>query len=359
MSATPGGLAERIARLPLVVEGHRVETGSVPAVGYYGGEPRPTGVIVLEGEDHEGAGENVGWTPEAQDAFAGACGALVPHGETTVGELSAGLSEATGEPYHRAAVEAAAIDLALKRADTNLFRLAGRDPLPVRFCWSIHEGEDPVRTVEALLASCPTARAKLDVPEEGWPDRVWEALGATGRIVVADFKRKGVPRQVLAAHRHLPEAWLEDPPLETGRDGAASAATAHPVGGVPGWLDRISLDGWVRSAEDLRRPPLPPAAINVKAPRVGGWLEALRILERCRRRGWAAYVGGMFEVGIGRWQARTLASLFSASAWNDLAPVREEEASPFAATPLPMSVVRPGFGRAEPGPGETGSPPGA
>lgn len=351
MSATPGGLAGRIARLPLVVEGHRVVTGSVPAVGYYGGEPRPTGVIVLEGEDHEGAGENVGWTPEAQAAFADACGALVPHGGTTVGELSDGLSEATGEPYHRAAVEAAAIDLALKRAGTNLFRLAGRDPLPVSFCWSIHEGEDPVRAVEALLASCPTARVKLDVPEEGWPDRVWEALGATGRIVVTDFKRKGAPRQVLAAHRHLPEAWLEDPPFEAGRAGAA-----HPVGGDAGWLGRVSLDGWVRSAEHLRRPPLPPAAINVKAPRVGGWMEALRILERCRGRGWAAYVGGMFEVGIGRWQARAFASLFTASAWNDLAPIRQEEASPYASTPLPMSMERPGFGRSDAGSGETRSP---
>lgn len=330
----PGALAERLASIPLRIEGHRVETGSYPAVGYYGGEPRPTGVVTLAGGGFEGRGENVAWDPEDQRVFAEACDPLVPTGRTTVGELSGSLLDAAAEPYHRAAIEGAAIDLALAQSDSNLFRLSGSEPRPVSFCWSIHEKDDPVRAVEDLLSLCPTARIKIDVPEDGWPERVWEALAATERIVVLDFKRRSVPLDgVFRAHRHLPAAWLEDPPLE-----ARSATTDG------GWTSRVSLDGYVEAAADLERPPLPVAAVNVKASRVGGWLEALRILEVCRRRGWDAYFGGMFEVVVGRRQARILASLFTTDSWNDLAPIREGEGAELAATPLEISNDSPGFG---------------
>ena len=55
--------------------------------------------------------------------------------------------------------------------------------------------------------------------------------------------------------------------------------------------------------------------------RYEGIVEALRCLEECRRQDLRAYVGGMFEVDVGRSQARVLASLFTADAWNDLAPL--------------------------------------
>ena len=107
--------------------------------------------------------------------------------------------------------------------------------------------------------------------------------------------------QVRLAHRAIPEAWLEDPPFQ--------AITLDPRGD---WLERVSLDGYVLAAVDLDDPEIPPAAVNIKAPRVGGWLEALRCLEECRRRALRAYVGGMLEVDVGRSQARVLASLFTA-----------------------------------------------
>ena len=44
--------------------------------------------------------------------------------------------------------------------------------------------------------------------------------------------------------------------------------------------------------------------MNLKAPRMGGPLEVLRGLERAREG--IAYLGGMFEVGVGRVQARQL-----------------------------------------------------
>jgi L-alanine-DL-glutamate epimerase-like enolase superfamily enzyme len=133
---------------------------------------------------------------------------------------------------------------------------------------------------------------------------------------------------VAIAHACLPEAWIEDPPEEA-LDPAAL------------WRPRVALDGYVRKAADLDPPPVEPGAVNVKMARMGGPLEALHALEICARRGWSAYVGGMFEVGPGRLQSRVLASLFTADAWNDVAPL-DPGASP-AAGPLLVGADFRGF----------------
>ena len=300
--------------------------------GYYGDEPRPTGIATLAGGGEVGRGECVAWTLADQEAFAAACAALPLPAETTVGALSRLAQRGLADPYARAALEGAAIDLALRQARQNPFLLAERVSEPVAFCWSLGARLDPEPAVREVLGAEPEARLKLDVPAEGWPRRTWEALARTGRVVVADFKRAGDLAQVRLAHAWLPDAWLEDPPLE--------AAALDPRGS---WRARLSLDGAVRAAADLDDPAVPPAAVNVKAPRVGGWLEALRCMETCRRRGWQAYVGGMFEVGVGRDQARVLASLWSPGAWNDLAPVLRAPGEPRPASPLPPAGDFTGF----------------
>ncbi|MGH7543938.1 MAG: hypothetical protein ACREK7_08350 [Gemmatimonadota bacterium] len=293
----------------------------MPIRMYYDGRPRPTGEVLLVGAGHSGRGENVDWTPQDQEVFAAVCADIVPRlaslGRPTIGELSERLLEIEAHPHHRAAIEAAALELALRQASTDLFRLAGRPRRRTRFCWSIgRETVDrvgPEAAVEALLTRRPAARIKIDGPSTGWPEATWKTLSARGRIVAVDFKRDGEAGQVALAHRHLPDTWLEDPPVAAWKTWVSDQP--------PAWLGRVALDGYVLGVPDLHDPPIPPAAINVKAPRVGGWLEALRCLERCGREGWHAYIGGMFEVGVGRRQARALASLFTAEAWNDLAPL--------------------------------------
>ncbi|HET6341136.1 MAG TPA: hypothetical protein VFG78_03020 [Gemmatimonadota bacterium] len=319
---SPGELAERLAELPVLIEGHSVEVDSVPVEGYYGGRARPTGEVSLMGGGQVGRGENVDWTAAEQAHFALVCSDLVPWpasgGRATIGDLSASLLESGAHPHHRSAIESAAIELALRQMSTDLFRLAGHPPRPVRYCWSIGreavERDGPLAAVGRLLEAEPEARIKIDCPPSGWPEPTWRTLAGQGRIVVVDFKREGSAAQVALAHRHLPDAWLEDP-------AAAVIEGFDTAGPSPSWLGRIALDGYVLAVADLDNPPIPPAAINVKAPRLGGPLEALRCLERCIREGWHAYIGGMFEVGVGRRQALDLASLFTAGAWNDLAPL--------------------------------------
>jgi hypothetical protein len=59
----------------------------------------------------------------------------------------------------------------------------------------------------------------------------------------------------------------------------------------------------------------------------------------------SAYLGGMFEVGVGRAQARQLAALYCGTAPNDLAPnVASARNSMRANSPATIYLDRPGFG---------------
>jgi hypothetical protein len=64
-----------------------------------------------------------------------------------------------------------------------------------------------------------------------------------------------------------------------------------------------------------------PFACNLKPARMGSLLDAVRTAARCERRGIAVYVGGMFEIGVGRRQLRELAAVLCPDAPNDLAPI--------------------------------------
>lgn len=51
------------------------------------------------------------------------------------------------------------------------------------------------------------------------------------------------------------------------------------------------------------------SVVNVKAPRVGGYIEAVRVHDRCKARGAPVWCGGMLETGVGRAANIALASL--------------------------------------------------
>jgi hypothetical protein len=112
----------------------------------------------------------------------------------------------------------------------------------------------------------------------------------------------------------LPASLLEDPPL-----GFASALAAG----------RVSRDASLVSAREVAEACLRGEAVNLKAPRMAGPLAVLSGLELALPREPVTrgpgrpkvecYLGGMFEVSVGRTQAQQLAALYCAAAPNDLA----------------------------------------
>jgi len=297
-------LASSLRALPVEIATIEIEIGAV-RLPSYGPEPRPTSAVSLRSGDRVGRGEHVGWSLTAHEAFRKRALALEASRARTVGAFSATLRRQLADPYDRAALEAAAIDLALAQADASLASLIGVTPRPTRYVVSFSSGADPVATLDHALGETELG-AKIDV-DPAWPTGTFEALAATDRVAILDWKRTGTPSQLEAAHRTLPGALLEDPGPE-------------PCLGTPAVASRRSVDGPFTHARSLDDFP-PPVAANVKPARMGGVLEALDGAARCAARGIRIYFGGMFELEVGRSQLLSLAALLAPDEPNDIAPI--------------------------------------
>jgi len=314
-------LRAALEALPLRVDDVRVDSAHVELASYPDG-PRPTSTVRLGGDGATGFGEHVGWTDAEHLAFRNAADSL-SRGSWKLGAWTSAL--ATFSPYDRAALEAAAIDLALRQSRTSLLQLAGVTPRPVRYVVSFARTDDPI--AEAGRVSPETLELKVDA-DPAWTDRIWRDLASLGRVAIVDFKLGGETTDHERACRHLPDAWIEDP-----RPAAAAWSASLQR--------RVSADAAVTSVAALDALAPVPAAVNVKPARMGSVLEAIACLEHCRRRGQPCYIGGMFEVGVARQQSLVLAALACPDGPNDIAPL-------FASQPRPSRLLAdadaPGFG---------------
>jgi L-alanine-DL-glutamate epimerase-like enolase superfamily enzyme len=315
-----------LAALPVVIDEATCTAGAAD-VPSYPDEPRPTSVVTLAGCGAYGRGEHVGWTAAVHARFRDETVPQMPAGAWTVQAWSAAVAARTDDAYERAALEAAAIDLALRQAGTTCAALLGVRPRPVRYVVSFGAEADPL----AALAAEPHAECKLDAGG-AWSDDVLAALGTSGRVAVVDWKTGGDTAEHARLHRALPSALIEDP-------GAAAGAWRTAA-----FAGRVSADGWLERAADLDALPGAPAAVNVKPGRMGGVLEALALAARAEARGIAIYVGGMFVVGPGRSQAQVLAALLSPDGPNDVAPIAVAGRGAPRPTRLAVDDEHPGFG---------------
>ena len=305
----PGLCAElerALVALPLVVEEVGCDLADVAVPSYPGGV-RPSATVTLAGRGRRGRGEHVLWTRRDHERFAAHALAGVPRGEWRLGEWAAEVARRTPSAHGRAALEAAGIDLALRQAEVNLFRLGGRRPAPVRYVVSFDRRADPVGEMRRQLARSPGLHFKLDV-DPGWPPAVYDQLAAAGRVAILDFKGGGTRDDHQRAADTVPDVLIEDPD---------PAARPWP----PKVAARVSFDAALTASGAIDGLPAPPAAINVKPARLGGVLEALRLIGACGRRGVPVYFGGMFEVSVGRPQLWALAALLAPEAPNDIAPI--------------------------------------
>jgi hypothetical protein len=344
MGHTAAELPGALGDLRLVVDG--------VAIGYTILHDRPLALVRLLGEGHEGIGEDVG--------AGGDAGPYRPppelplDGTWTLGELCSRLGELQWFPappdwaamsnYRRWAFESAALDLALRQADTALPAVLGREPKPVRFVTSFPLG-DPPRAEEVLdrLELRPGLRFKLDV-EESWTPEIVEAVAGTGAVDVLDFKGhygievkdEGKLAAVYeAALEAFPEALLEDT-----HDLHRIAELVAPH------ASRVTYDAPVHAVADLQTTRHRARTINVKPSRVGNLADVLALYEYAEREGLALYGGGMGERDVGRGQAQLLAALFHPDGPNDLAPSGYNAGLPtpdLPDSPLQPSAPRPGF----------------
>jgi hypothetical protein len=346
---------ERVAELPVTVEGYTLEGISRQVSS---GFERLTTVIRLSGAGDDGIGEDVTYEPDEHRRQQELGPVLELAGEWTFDSFSAHLGELdlfpAGAPehdvyrnYRRWAFESAALDLALRQAETSLAAAVARTPAPVEFVVSTRMGEPPtVAPVTRRLAAYPALRFKLDATPD-WSDELIEELVGTGAVASIDFKGayKGTPVDVQTdpelyrriAHA-FPDAWLEDPDLDA--PGAFDALAAHQ--------DRITWDAPIHSVQDILDRRVLPRTVNLKPSRFGSVRALFDAYDFCEQRGMGAYGGGQFELGPGRGQIQYLAALFHPAAPNDIAPHGYDaldpapglEASPLAPQPEPTGFRR-------------------
>ncbi|HSC50510.1 MAG TPA: hypothetical protein VLD16_09635 [Gaiellaceae bacterium] len=298
--------------LPLEVESYELERLEQPVTR---GFTRVTTVVHLRGGGEEGVGEDVTWYAEHHDREQAAGPVLPLAREWTLASFSDALP--IPDPHRRWAYESAALDLALRQAQTTLAEPIGREPRPVSFVISPGLGDPPTsRVVRRWLELEPSHRFKLD-PADDWSDELIAELAATGAIVTADYKayysREDGPPPDPDLYRRVAEgfsgAYLEDPALTDETD-----AVLEP------YRDRVTWDAPIHSIADVEALPFPPRVLNSKPSRFGRLQELLGFYDHCEEHGIALYGGGMFELGPGRGQIQYLASLFHPDGPNDVAP---------------------------------------
>ena len=336
---------ERVAGLPLTIEGYELERLERDVSSDF---HRVSTVIRLNGGGTDGAGEDVTYDAEDQDALQDAGPVQPVAGDWTLGSFHEHLATLDLWPspalrpasvlYRVWAYESAALDLALRQAGVPLHEVLERTPQPVRFVVSLRLGKpSSIEPLRSRLTRYPALEFKLD-PVNDWTDALIAEIVATGAVESLDLKGRYVGSVVdveadpvlyaklLAA---FPSVWLEDPHDDPEIE---ELLKAHH--------DRITWDAIIHSIDDIKALPFQPRMVNIKPSRVGGVKSVFDAYDYCEDHGIGMYGGGQFELGPGRGHIQYLASLFHATGPNDVAPGGYNDTDPPAGLPdSPLAVA--------------------
>jgi L-alanine-DL-glutamate epimerase-like enolase superfamily enzyme len=320
---------DRLAELPLRIDDYEL-SGHDRSFGEF---TRPSTVVHLHGDGHEGIGEDVVYDVLDHIAHRDAGPVLDLSSPTSLGSACELLGELDLFPgaapereasrhYRRWAYESAALDLALRQNGLALWEAIERDPSPLRFVCSTRLGgfgEDASKSntepIRKRLDAYPGLEFKLD-PENDWDAELIAEIGELATVRVLDLKGmySGTPVDVdtdpdlyHAVAEAFPEAWIEDPDIND-----ETRQVLEP------YDERITWDAPLESLADVKERAR--KAINSKPSRFGSLRELLEIYEYCDGKGIAIYSGGQGEQMCGRGQTQYLASLFHPDTSNDIAP---------------------------------------
>ena len=292
------------------------------------GFTRATTVVSLERGDEVGRGEDVTYDSDAHYTFQEADMPDVT-GEYTIEEFSEYLGDidwffgkepgqAIFRNYRRWAFESAALDLALKQADTNLGERLGRTYDPVSFVVSTRLEDPPTGDrIFDWLDRDTELDFKLD-PTSDWTDELVERLAETGAVRALDLKGQyhgtsvDQPADPALYERVIdgfPDALIEDPALT---DETRELFDGHE--------HRVTWDYPIRGVESIKELSWKPEWLNIKPSRFGSVRSLLNTLDYCEANGIQLFGGGQFELNVGREHLHTFASLFYPDAPNDVAP---------------------------------------
>jgi len=309
---------------------------------------RVSTVISLHGRGETGLGEDVTYETADHDALLAADPSFDLAGEYTVDSFSEALADrdlfhghtpaqAAFRNYRRWGFESAALDLALRQADTDLASALGRSYDPVDFIVSTRLGSPPsTERIETLLARNSDLEFKLD-PTDEWTADLIEQVADTGRVRILDLKghyegtevdQAPYPELYSRLLEAFPDAVVEDPAL---------TAETEPL--FDEYRDRVSWDAPIHGLEDVEALPFELEWLNIKPSRFGSLASLFETIDYCTSHGITMYGGGQFELAVGREQLHALASLCYPDGPNDIAPAAYNV--PDLGSDLPRSPLSP------------------
>jgi len=322
-------LYDHVSDLDVTIEGCDLELRERDTSS---GFTRATTVVSLRGDGSVGCGEDVTYDNDAHHAFirsSESSDSFYFTGEYTLDAFSEHVEEidlfhgddpdqSVFRNYRRWAFESAALDLALKQAETNLADRLDRRYDQVRFVVSTRLGEPPTGDVVIdWLERNPDLEFKLDPTSEWGPD-VIERLAETDAVRTLDLKgqyhgttvdQPADPELYERVIEGFPDALIEDPALT---DETRPLFEGHEA--------RVTWDYPIRGVETVEELPWEPEWLNVKPSRFGSVRSLFDTLEHCERNGIRMFGGGQFELDVGREHLHAFASLFYPDAPNDVAP---------------------------------------
>jgi len=344
-------LYDRVASLSLTVENVDLVVRERDTSSDF---TRATTTVELSGKGCTGRGEDVTYEREAHHEFVER-GPPRLAGEYDLAEFSDTIDTETLFPtdpddekfrnYRQWAFESAALDLALRQADTDLAAALERDYDPVEFVVSTRLGDPPSRDrIDALCDLHDDLEFKLD-PTSDWDEALIADLADLDAVRILDLKGRYEGTDVdqppdADLYRNIvdafPAAVIEDPGLN---DDTRAVLDGHEK--------RVSWDVGITGVESIELLPWDPEWLNIKPSRFGTVESVLDTIEYCKRRNVTLYGGGQFELGVGRDQIQALASICYPESPNDVAPGGYND--PELPDDLPASPLEPpedvaGFG---------------
>lgn len=240
--------------------------------------------------------------PALLDGASGTPGRLAPE------DVAGILEPFKGHRMAKAGLELAVLDAALRAEGRSFGEYAGavRDRVPSGVSVGIQR--DPAALVDAVGGYLDEGYVRIKIKikpgrDVGDTAAVREAFGAIPLQVDANSAFTMADADTLAELDRFDLLLIEQPLQEDDLvDHATLARRLH----TPVCLDEsIVSDKAAGDALALGS----ASVINIKAGRVGGYLEALRIHDRCHAAGVPVWCGGMLETGIGRAANAALAAL--------------------------------------------------
>jgi O-succinylbenzoate synthase len=234
--------------------------------------------------------------------------ALFSAGQVGAAQAGAAMAEVKGHPMAKAAVEIALLDAELRAESRSLSEFLGGSRRLVEAGVAVgllSSLDDLVETVGARLSE-GYRRIKLKI-EPGWDLEPVRAVREAFGDITLQVDANGSYSREDATHLSRLDPYgliLIEQPLEDD-DLVGSAELAKMI------RTPVCLDESITSARaaELAISVGACSVVNVKAGRVGGYIEARRVHDVCTDSGIPVWCGGMYETGIGRAANAALASL--------------------------------------------------